>query len=911
MTFDKEKYASTLEVTTGQGTSLEPAETTTYTYYDLPRLAENTGIELARLPYTIRILLESAVRQYDADRVTSSHLRHLLRWQDTQVKEEYPFRPQRVILQDFTGVPAIVDLASMRDAMAKLGFSPRAINPDIPVDLVIDHSVQVDFFGSEEAIAQNQAKEFERNKERYEFIKWAQNAFDNFKVIPNNTGIVHQVNIEYLAKVIDTYTDAQGRRIAAPDSVFGTDSHTPMVNSLGVLGWGVGGIEAEAAMLGQFSYNSLPEVVGVELTGQLRPEVNATDLVLAITEKLRAFNVVGKFVEFYGEGARALTLPDRATISNMAPEYGATVGFFPIDAETLDYLRVTNRPESQVALVEAYAKRNGLWADPAARIDYSARVSIDLAEIQTAISGPKRPQDRIYLRDVESEFAKTLTRPAGPQGFGLDEAEARKTAQLDFQGEHFTLGHGAIFIAAITSCTNTSNPYVMMAAGLIARNASQRGLQVPAYVKTSLAPGSKTVTDYYINSGLAPYLNALGFNVVGYGCTTCIGNSGPLHPELSKSIAESGIVSASVLSGNRNFEGRINPDIQANYLASPPLVIAFALAGRIDIDFSTTPLGYDAAGAPVFLRDIWPTQEEIADYVHRFVTRDIYSGTYADLYSGNEQWLALPAGTGEVYEWNENSTYIQNPPYFEDMEPETGALPNISGLRVLAKFGDSVTTDHISPAGAIVPTSPAGLYLQERGVEPRDFNSYGSRRGNHEVMMRGTFANIRLTNQIAGGKIGGYTTYWPTGEVMPIYDAAMGYKKSGTGLVILAGKDYGMGSSRDWAAKGASLLNVKAVIARSYERIHRANLVMMGILPLEFMGEEDADSLGLTGTEVFDIALPEKLGIHEVVEVTARDPETGAETSFRALARLDSTADLDYYHNAGILPYVIRNKALA
>ena len=900
MTFNKEIYAKTLT---------HPSSAEEYIYYDIEALAEDEGVDIHQIPYTIRVLIESALRQYDGDRVTEKHIRDLLNWQTSQTVEEYPFKPQRVILQDFTGVPAIVDLASMREAMSHLGLNPDEINPDIPVDLVIDHSVQVDYFGTAEAIDQNQELEFERNDERYKFIKWAQGAFDNFKVVPNNTGIVHQVNIEYLADIVGSVKDEQGRQIAFPDTVFGTDSHTPMVNALGVLGWGVGGIEAEAAMLGQFSYNPIPEVVGVELTGKLNPTVNATDLVLSITELLRSHQVVGKFVEYYGDGIDNLTLADRATIANMAPEYGATVGFFPIDDETLKYMALTNRTEDQIGLVEEYSQVNGVWMDDEADIDYSLQLTLDLSQVKSSIAGPKRPQDKIFLEDTKESFIKSLTHEAGNHGFGLSQKEVDVTVPMNFQGEDIDLTHGSLFIAAITSCTNTSNPAVMMAAGLLARNAVEKGLEVPVYVKTSLAPGSKTVTDYYHDAGLLPYLDQLGFNVVGYGCTTCIGNSGPLHPELSEAIRENNLISASALSGNRNFEGRINPDTQANFLASPPLVIAFALAGRIDIDLTTEVIGQDKDGNDVFLSDIWPSDEEIEEYVSKYVTRQIYDDNYSTLYEDNKQWQELETNDDPVYQWEESSTYIQNPPYFDGMEIKTESIEPLTDLAVLCKFGDSVTTDHISPAGSIPISTPAGQYLKENGVHFMDFNSYGSRRGNHEVMMRGTLANIRIANQLADGKIGGFTKYWPTGEVMPIYDAAMKYKEDDQGLVILTGEDYGMGSSRDWAAKGSLLLNVKAVIAKSFERIHRANLIMMGILPMEFMDGEDAESLGLTGEEKIDIPISEDVGICDILEVTATHPETGKVTRFEALVRIDSSADIDYYKHAGILQYVIREKA--
>lgn len=897
MTFKKENYEKSF-ISNGKE----------YSCYDIQAYAQEKGKNIQELPYSVRILLEQAMRQYDGVNVTAEHIEAILNWEETQEKAEYPFKPMRVVLQDFTGVPAIVDLASMREAVDQLDGDASVINPDIAVDLVVDHSVQVDSFGSAQSPIINRQKEFDRNQERYEFIKWAQTAFDNFTAVPADTGIVHQVNIEYLADVIMT-RQANDKVFAFPDTCFGTDSHTPMVNGLGVLGWGVGGIEAEAAMLGQFTYSPLPEVVGVKLTGNLQETINATDLVLAVTKLLRDNHVVGSFVEYYGPGYEALTVSDRATISNMAPEYGATVGYFPIDQETLKYLDLTNRDSDKIDFIKDYAQANHLWYDGQADVHYSRVLELNLDEVKKVVAGPKRPQDKINIEDLDQAFAHSLTYEEGNHGFGLDEKDLDKEVQLTFEGEEISLTHGSLFIAAITSCTNTSNPNVMMAAGLLAKNAVEKGLEVPVYVKTSLAPGSKTVTEYYERSGLQPYLDKLGFNIVGYGCTTCIGNSGPLHPDLVEVIQENDLISAAVLSGNRNFEGRINPNTFANYIAAPPLVIAYALAGRIDIDLTSQPLGHDQDNRPVYLRDIWPSDDLIHDYVSKYVSQDIYDSVYKNLYNENPLWQEMAVSDNPVYEWDDQSTYVQNPPYFEDMSLETEGLEDLSGLRVLAKFGDSVTTDHISPAGVIPASTPAGQYLLSQDVAPKDFNTYGARRGNHEVMVRGTLANIRIRNQIAEGKTGGFTKYWPSGEIMSMYDAAMRYKEDDTGLVILAGDDYGMGSSRDWAAKGVKLLNVKAVIAKSFERIHRANLVMMGLLPLEFMPGEDADVLGLTGEETFDIPVTPETGIHEIIEVTASRP--GFEKRFNVLVRFDSYTDIDYYHHGGILPYVLRDKAVA
>lgn len=877
-----------------------------YYYYDLESAAQKSQTDLHRLPYTIRILLESLIRQEDGLDITEKHIENLLHWDPKNVSGEIPFKPARVILQDFTGVPAIVDLASMREAIVELGGKPEQINPEVPVDLVIDHSVQVDAFGNETALQKNSKFEFLRNKERYEFLKWAQQAFSNYRVVPPATGIVHQVNLEYLADVVKKGKEDDSD-VLYPDSVFGTDSHTPMVNGLGVLGWGVGGIEAEACMLGEPSYFPTPEVIGVKFTGTLAPAATATDLALKVTQVLREKNVVGKFVEYFGEGIGSLTLADRATIANMSPENGATCGFFPVDEETLNYLRLTGRKKEHIDLVTAYLKANHLFYEEGEAIQYSDVVEIDLTAIQPNLAGPKRPQDLIPLTEMKSSFEKAVTDPEGNQGFGLAEAELDKKAVLELHGKECELSTGSVVIAAITSCTNTSNPYVMMAAGLVAKKAVAKGLKVPPFVKTSLSPGSQVVTGYLEDSGLLPYLEALGFYLVGYGCTTCIGNSGPLEKEVEETIKARDLLVTSVLSGNRNFEGRIHPLTKANYLASPPLVVAYALAGNVNKNLAEEPLGLDEGGQPVYLKDIWPTPEEINELITKYVTPEIFQKYYAEVFDANEDWNDIETSQGATYQWDAASTYIANPPFFKDISLTLDKTNELQGLRVLAKFGDSVTTDHISPAGAISSTSPAGKYLLAHDVSPREFNSFGSRRGHHEVMMRGTFGNIRIRNQIAAGTEGGYTTYWPTGEVMPIYDAAMKNQEDGVGSVILAGSDYGMGSSRDWAAKGSKLLGVKAVIAKSFERIHRSNLVMMGILPLQFLEGEDAGTLGLTGSETFTISLPEELGIHEKVTVKASDGN-GDVKEFTAIARFDAQADIRYYQHQGILPMVIRKK---
>ncbi|TCJ03550.1 aconitate hydratase AcnA [Cytobacillus praedii] len=880
-----------------------------YHYYHLGALEEAGAGNVSKLPYSIKVLLESVLRQYDGRVITKEHVENLAKWGTSEVKEvDVPFKPSRVILQDFTGVPAVVDLASLRKAMADMGGDPDKINPLKPVDLVIDHSVQVDKFGTAEALDLNMELEFERNAERYQFLSWAQKAFDNYRAVPPATGIVHQVNLEYLANVVHAIENEDGEFEAFPDSLVGTDSHTTMINGIGVLGWGVGGIEAEAGMLGQPSYFPVPEVVGVKLTGELPDGTTATDLALKVTQVLRAHGVVGKFVEFYGPGVPALPLADRATIANMAPEYGATCGFFPVDDEALEYMRLTGRSEEQIKVVETYSKENGLFFDPALEPVYTNVVEINLSEIEANLSGPKRPQDLIPLSAMKKEFNAALTAPQGNQGFGLDEKEIDKEVTVKFNnGDTTQMKTGAVAIAAITSCTNTSNPYVLVGAGLVAKKAVELGMEVPKFVKTSLAPGSKVVTGYLRDSGLLPYLDQLGFNLVGYGCTTCIGNSGPLKEEIEKAVAESDLLVTSVLSGNRNFEGRIHPLVKANYLASPPLVVAYALAGTVDIDLQKDAIGKDKDGNDVFFKDIWPTSAEINKVVKQTVTPDLFRAEYENVFGDNALWNKIQTSNEPLYTFDETSTYIQNPPFFEGLKPDPDEVKPLNGLRVVGKFGDSVTTDHISPAGAIGKDTPAGKYLRENGVEVRDFNSYGSRRGNHEVMMRGTFANIRIRNQIAPGTEGGFTTYWPTGEVTSIYDACMKYKEDGTGLVVLAGKDYGMGSSRDWAAKGTNLLGIKTVIAESYERIHRSNLVLMGVLPLQFKDGESAETLGLTGKETIDVQVDESVRPRDLVQVTATD-ENGNKKTFEVLVRFDSEVEIDYYRHGGILQMVLREK---
>lgn len=853
--------------------------------------------QAGRLPFALKILLENLLRTEDGQAVRGEDIEALAKWDPrTEPDREIAFTPSRVLLQDFTGVPAVVDLAAMRDAMKRMGGDPTRINPLQPVELVIDHSVQVDDFGSALAFRTNAEMEFARNHERYLFLRWGQKAFRNFKVVPPDTGIVHQVNLEYLARVV--FVDRSS--CAYPDTLVGTDSHTTMVNGLGVLGWGVGGIEAEAAMLGQPVSMLIPQVVGFKLTGQLAEGATATDLVLTVTEMLRKKGVVGKFVEFYGEGLAALPLADRATIANMAPEYGATCGIFPVDEETLRYLRFTGRPDALIKLVEAYCKEQGLFhTRDTPEAVYSDTLHLDLKTVEASLAGPSRPQDRVRLADVKKSFAEALPRLL---------AKSKPTAKP--QAASGELHHGSVVIAAITSCTNTSNPSVLMAAGLLAKKAAERGLQSKPWVKTSLAPGSKVVTDYLIEAGLMRYLEQLRFFLVGYGCTTCIGNSGPLPAAISKTIEEGELAVAAVLSGNRNFEGRIHPEVRANYLASPPLVVAYALAGRIDIDLHTEPLGTDAQGKPVFLRDIWPSQKEVRDVIDKHLHSEMYRKVYGEVYKGDVQWQSLAVPEGDLYQWDQSSTYVKHPPYFEGMGNQPAPVTDIQGARVLALLGDSITTDHISPAGSIKVQGPAGRYLIEHGVQPKDFNSYGARRGNHEVMVRGTFANVRLKNLLAPGTEGGVTRHLPDGEQMSIYDAAMKYQKEGVPLVVLAGKEYGSGSSRDWAAKGPRLLGIRAVIAESYERIHRSNLVGMGVLPLQFKSADSAGSLGLSGEEVYDISgLPELLqkglGSNREVTVKAKRADGGVK-EFKALVRIDTPQEVQYYQHGGILQYVLR-----
>ncbi|WSR02298.1 aconitate hydratase AcnA [Streptomyces sp. NBC_01210] len=870
----------------------------------------------ARLPYSLKVLLENLLRTEDGANITADHIRALGGWDSqAQPSQEIQFTPARVIMQDFTGVPCVVDLATMREAVKELGGDPAKINPLAPAELVIDHSVIADKFGTKDSFAQNVELEYGRNKERYQFLRWGQTAFDEFKVVPPGTGIVHQVNIEHLARTVMV----RGGQ-AYPDTLVGTDSHTTMVNGLGVLGWGVGGIEAEAAMLGQPVSMLIPRVVGFKLTGELKPGTTATDLVLTITEMLRKHGVVGKFVEFYGEGVAATSLANRATIGNMSPEFGSTAAIFPIDDETLKYLRLTGRDEQQVALVEAYAKEQGLWLDPSAEPDFSEKLELDLATVVPSIAGPKRPQDRIVLANAAQQFAQDVRNyvedddEAGKESFPASDAPAehngvptRPTTVTAPDGSTYEIDHGAVTVAAITSCTNTSNPYVMVAAALVAKKAVEKGLTRKPWVKTTLAPGSKVVTDYFDKAGLTPYLDKVGFNLVGYGCTTCIGNSGPLPDEVSKAVNDHDLAVTSVLSGNRNFEGRINPDVKMNYLASPPLVVAYALAGSMKVDITKDALGIDQDGKPVFLEDIWPTEAEVNDVVANSIGEDMFNKSYQDVFAGDAQWQALPIPTGNTFEWDPQSTYVRKPPYFEGMTMETTPVEDITGARVLAKLGDSVTTDHISPAGAIKADTPAGKYLTEHGVERRDFNSYGSRRGNHEVMIRGTFANIRLRNQIAPGTEGGYTRDFTQdgAPVSFIYDASQNYQAAGTPLVILAGKEYGSGSSRDWAAKGTALLGVKAVIAESYERIHRSNLIGMGVLPLQFPEGASAQTLGLTGEETFSFTGVTELNNGITPRTVKVTTDTGVE--FDAVVRIDTPGEADYYRNGGIMQYVLRN----
>ncbi len=878
---------------------------TDYHYYRLDQLSKFADIN--RLPFSIKVLLEAILRTADGYEVMPQDVERLARWSPQMTDPfEVPFKPGRVILQDFTGVPAVVDLAAMRSAMARLGGNADRINPIVPVDLVIDHSVQVDQFGSAFALFYNAEREFERNRERYEFLKWGQGAFENFRVVPPAMGIVHQVNLEYLGQVVMSKPEGDGR-VAFPDSLVGTDSHTTMINGLGVLGWGVGGIEAEAVMLGQPIYMLTPEVVGVRLVGGMPEGTTATDLVLRITEMLRKKGVVGKFVEYFGPGLSNMTLADRATIANMCPEYGATVGFFPVDDETLNYMRNTGRPAELVDLVERYTKEQGLFRTDATPDPlFTDVVELDLSTIEPSLAGPKLPQDRVSLKNMKTTFRQQLVAPIGPRGFGLSEEDLARTAQV-VNGETTEITHGAVVIAAITSCTNTSNPSVMLGAGLLAKKAVEAGLTVPPYVKTSLAPGSRVVEGYLKQAGLLPYLEQLGFHIVGFGCTTCIGNSGPLPEEVSQAIQEGELVVSSVLSGNRNFEGRVHPESRSNFLASPPLVVAYALAGRADIDMYNEPLGIGRDGEPVYLRQIWPSNAEIKRALAESLTAEMFTEQYGNVFSGNDIWNRIARSGGAQYQWDDSSTYIQEPPFFVGLSREVQPITNISGARVLVKVGDSITTDHISPAGSISRTSPAAAYLINNGVEPRDFNSYGSRRGNDRIMTRGTFANIRLRNHMAPGTEGGMTTYLPTDEVMTIFDASLKYKETNTPLVVLAGREYGTGSSRDWAAKGPLLLGVRLVIAESFERIHRSNLVGMGILPLQFKPGQNPQTLGLDGTETYaTVNLSDDLKPLQDVTVRAETTD-GRVITFETTCRIDTPVEVDYYRNGGILHTVLRN----
>ncbi|MBX3461546.1 MAG: aconitate hydratase AcnA [Planctomycetes bacterium] len=877
----------------------------TFTWFSLPAL-ERAGLgRMAELPYSIRVLLEQALRNLDGYVVTEKDVQNIAGWGPATAGEvEIPFLPGRVVLQDFTGVPCVVDLAAMRAAMRRLGGDPRKINPLVPCDLVIDHSVQVDAFASRDAEQENLKLEFHRNRERYEFLKWGQRSLTNFRAVPPGMGIVHQVNLEYLASGVLTRKDGKDT-LAFPDTVVGTDSHTTMINGLGVLGWGVGGIEAEAVMLGQPTYMLLPEVVGMELRGTLPEGATATDLVLTITQLLRKHGVVGKFVEFFGDGVARMSLADRATIANMAPEYGATMGFFPVDAETCRFLERTGRSKAQVALVEAYHRAQGLFWTPTAEVPrFSSVLSLDLATVEPSLAGPKRPQDRVPLRAMQTDFRAGLAKPVKERGFGLPAEQLAAKAAVD-DGSGAAIGHGAVVIAAITSCTNTSNPSVMLGAGLLARKAAARGLRRKPWVKTSLAPGSRVVTDYLQKAGLLADLEQIGFHVVGYGCTTCIGNSGPLPAPVQAAIKQQSLVAAAVLSGNRNFEGRVNPDVKANYLASPPLVVAYALAGTVDIDLDREPLGHDREGRPVFLRDVWPSQQEVADAIAANLSPKAFQRQYAVVDQGPKAWRQITAAKSDLFRFDPDSTYVQEPPFFTTMTREVGHVTPVLGARALCVLGDSVTTDHISPAGNIKADSPAGRYLLEHGVQPADFNQYGARRGNDRVMTRGTFANIRLRNFLVHQE-GGMTKHLPSGEVMAIYDAAMRYQQDGVPLCVLAGKEYGTGSSRDWAAKGTFLLGVRFVLAESYERIHRSNLVGMGVLPLQFRAGETRESLGLTGVEVFDVAVDDAVQPRQLLQVTATHPETGKVTLFQALCRIDTPVEVDYYRNGGILQTVLR-----
>ncbi len=881
-----------------------------YTIFRLDRLEKDGLTKLSRLPFSIRIMLESLLRQCNEHEITRQDVINLAGWTPKPAERPaLPYRPSRVIMQDFTGVPAVVDLAAMRAAMARLGGNPNRINPLVPVDLVIDHSVQVDFFATSDALLRNADLEFQRNRERYEFLRWGQKAFANFRVVPPATGIIHQVNLEYLAQVVMTNAE-DGEQVAFPDTVVGTDSHTTMINGLGVVGWGVGGIEAEAAMLGQPIDMLTPDVIGFKLSGKLQDGVTATDLTLTVTQMLRKKGVVDKFVEFYGPGLASMALTDRATIANMAPEYGATIGFFPVDDETLRYLRLTGRPEEVIERVELYCKEQGLFRtadtpDP----EFTDTLELDLGSVVPSLAGPKRPQDRVPLTEMKQNFHSMLTAPVKDRGYELKETDLNKKVTIGTNGNTSEFGHGSVVIAAITSCTNTSNPSVMIAAGLVAKKAVERGLKVRSFVKTSLAPGSRVVTEYLQKAGVLEPLAALGFNVVGYGCTTCIGNSGPLPGEVVKAITGADLVAAAVLSGNRNFEGRVHPYVRANYLASPPLVVAYALAGTVDIDLTTEPVGYDRVGQPVYLREIWPTAQEVQESISNSVLPEMFRDKYSNVFSGNETWNAIPVSEGELFSWDPGSTYIQEPPFFMNLAPAPAPIRNIQGARTLAVLGDSITTDHISPASSIQADGSAGKYLIAQGIQPRDFNSYGARRGNDRVMTRGTFANIRLKNRMLPGVEGPVTVYIEqdgSEQRMGIYEAAMKYKQDNTPLVILAGKEYGSGSSRDWAAKGPNLLGIKAVIAETFERIHRSNLVGMGVLPLQFVPGENVDVLGLTGREMFTVdGLSDAMQPQSEVTVYAVRPD-GSAVTFKAIARLNTEVEVEYYRNGGVLNTVLR-----
>ncbi|HKJ47308.1 MAG TPA: aconitate hydratase AcnA [Balneolales bacterium] len=878
--------------------------------YSLEELAKQGYPNIHRLPFSIKVLLEAVLRECDDHIVTKEDVEKIANYDPYNVKDtEIPYKPARVVLQDFTGVPAVVDLAALRSAMSRMGGDPEKINPQVPVDLVIDHSVQVDTFGQSYAFMFNAEKEFDRNRERYEFLRWGQKAFENFSVVPPSRGIIHQINLEYLAKGVFTRPEDDGI-VAYPDTLVGTDSHTTMINGLGVVGWGVGGIEAEAVMLGQPIYMLLPKVVGFKLTGKLNEGVTATDMTLTITQMLRKKGVVGKFVEFYGEGLSSMSLPDRATIANMSPEYGATMGFFPIDDESLRYMSRTGRSDEQVELVRRYTKEQGIFrTDDTEDPMYSDTLHLDLSDVEPSLAGPKRPQDRITLTNMKEEFNKSLVSEEQTKGFALSK-EALKNRGKYKNGQEIDMKHGDVVIAAITSCTNTSNPSVMLGAGILAKKAVEKGLKVPPYVKTSLAPGSRVVTDYLEEAGLTPYLDKLGFNLVGYGCTTCIGNSGPLPEPVEAAVLDGDLIVAGVLSGNRNFEGRIHQNVKANYLASPPLVVAYALAGSVDVDLTKDPIGTDKEGNDVYLKDIWPTSKEILEHLDDAVRPDLFKKNYDGIAESNPKWNEIPVTGGELFDWDEKSTYIQEPPFFIDMSEDAEPIEAIKGARVLVKVGDSITTDHISPAGAIKEDAPAGEYLIDHGVEKEDFNSYGSRRGNDRVMTRGTFANVRLKNQMAPGTEGGLTNYLPENKITSIFEAAEKYKANNTPLIVLAGKEYGTGSSRDWAAKGTILLGVKAVLAESYERIHRSNLVGMGVLPLQFEDGESYKKLGLDGTEHFDIEVDDDLKPKQKVKVTATK-EDGTKVEFNTICRIDTPVEIDYYRNGGILHNVLRNMVKA